>query len=422
MTLHRREFLKSTALLGAAAGACLGGCAAAKAGAPAAAAPRYDTSALGERIRAAGEKTGLAITSVETYTGGANLSFARVTADDGSEGWGQLSPFDADVSATILHRKIAPHVLGRDPADFEAIADRCIEANYKYPWSFVCRALCGVDTALWDLLARRAGKSVCALLGGAPRPIPVYGSSMSRTISPRDEGARMAALRDSAGFRAFKVRVGKVNGHDEDERPGRTEALIPEVRRAVGDGTGLLADGNSCYTPRRAIEVGRLLEAHGGIHFEEPCPYWELEWTAEVAAALAVPIAGGEQDNDLAQWRRMLALHAVDIAQPDVCYVGGLTRALRVAMLAADAGKLCVPHSANLSWVTVFTLHLAGVIPNAGPFVEFTIEDNAWTRNLYRPALAVENGCVAIPEGPGWGVTLDPAWLAAAARRESVRQ
>jgi len=113
-----------------------------------------------------------------------------------------------------------PHVLGADPADFDAISDRAIEANYKFPWSFVCRALAGVDTAIWDLLGKRAGKSVCALLGGTPRPIPVYGSSMSRTIQPADEGARLARLRDEKGFRAFKVRIGKVNGHDQDERPG----------------------------------------------------------------------------------------------------------------------------------------------------------------------------------------------------------
>jgi L-alanine-DL-glutamate epimerase-like enolase superfamily enzyme len=349
------------------------------------------------------------------------LSFVRIEADDGSEGWGQISTFDADLSATILHRKIAPHVLGADPADFDAISDRAIEANYKFPWSYVCRALAGVDTAIWDLLGKRAGKSVCALLGGAPRPVPVYGSSMSRTIRPADEGARLARLRDEKGFRAFKVRVGKVCGHDQDEWPGRTEELLPAVRKAVGDRVVLLADGNSCYTPRRAIEVGRIMEAQGYCHFEEPCPYWELEWTAEVAAALRMPVAGGEQDNDLAQWRRMIRMNAVDIVQPDLCYIGGLTRALRVAMAAHEAGKPCVPHSANLSWVTVFTLHMFGAIPNAGPHVEFTIEASPWAEGVYDPPLRVVDGKVAIPDGPGWGVKLRREWLEKTERKESAR-
>ena len=112
------------------------------------------------------------------------------------------------------------------------------------------------------------------------------------------------------------------------------EALIPAVRQALGDDVALLADGNSGFTPPRAIEVGRLLEENHFSHFEEPCPYWELAWTAEVAATLDIPVAGGEQDYDLKQWERMLAMQAVDICQPDICYFGGLTRALRVAKMA----------------------------------------------------------------------------------------
>ena len=96
------------------------------------------------------------------------------------------------------------------------------------------------------------------------------------------------------------------------------------MRRALGDGARLLVDANSCYTPERAIEVGRFLESGGVEHFEEPCPYWELEWTAEVAAALDLDVTGGEQDCSLHQWRRMIELRAVDVVQPDVCYVGGL--------------------------------------------------------------------------------------------------
>ena len=372
-----------------------------------------------EKPRVLGNKTGLKIQSLETFTGGTTLSVVRAGTDDGAEGYGQISTYDADVSATVFHRKIAPHALGKDPADLEAIVDRCIEANYKYPWSYVCRALSGLDTAIWDLLGKRQGKSVCALLGAKPRPIPVYGSSMSRSIKPADEAKRLVRLRDTKGFRAFKVRVGSVCGHDRDQWPGRTEELIPTIRKAVGGQLALLADGNSCYTPPKAIEVGRLMEEYDYCHFEEPCPYWELEWTAKVAAALKMPVAGGEQDNDLAQWRRMVHMRAVDIVQPDVCYVGGLTRALRVAAMAAEAGLPCVPHSANLAMVTVFTLHMFAAIPNAGAHVEFTIESNDWAKDLYDPSLEVRDGKVAVPDGPGWGVTINPAWLAKAQRQVS---
>lgn len=348
------------------------------------------------------------------------ICIVKVTADDGAEGFGQTAPFQADITAMVLHRQVARHALGADASDIAGLAQRCIEAEYKFPWSYVCRATCGIETALWDLHGKREGKPVCCFIGGKPKPIPVYGSSMRRDIQPQDEADRLARLRDERGFRAFKIRIGKVCGHDQDQWPGRTEAIIPAIRKALGDGVRLLADANSCYTPKRAIEVGRILEAHGYAHFEEPCPYWELEWTQEAAAALDIPVAGGEQDNDLAQWRRMVRMRAVDIAQPDVCYIGGLARALQVAQMAAEAKLPCVPHSANLSLVSVFTLHLLAAIPNAGPHMELSIEPAAWTRGLYAPALEVCDGAVAVPSGPGWGVDISPAWLAAAERAAST--
>jgi len=414
MKNNRRHFIKTVAAAGIAASSLTGSEAAVqKEHLP----PVIGGSA--SRLPVLSRKSGLKIKSIETFTQGTNLSIVRIRTDDGSEGYGQIAPFDADISATVLHRKIARAGLGQDPADIDAIVDRCVEENYKFPWSFVCRALAGFDTAVWDLLGKHEGKSVCELLGGKLRPMAVYGSSMSRTIKPEEEARRLAQFRDSQGFRAFKVRVGKVCGHDQDQWPGRTEALIPAVRKAVGDQVALKADGNSCYTPPKAILVGRMLEDHGFSHFEEPCPYWELEWTAQVADALKIPVAGGEQDNDLAQWQRMIRMRAVDIVQPDICYIGGITRALRVAAMAEKTKLKCVPHSANLSLVTVFTLHLMGALPNAGPHIEFTIENDPWTKDLYQPALEVRDGKVPIPAGPGWGVTLNPDWLAKAKREVS---
>jgi L-alanine-DL-glutamate epimerase-like enolase superfamily enzyme len=406
MATNRRTFLQ-TALGASLAPLAWAGSRTSRAAEPAAARPSI--ASTGSKIR-----------SIETFTNGA-LSIVRVRTDSGQEGYGQIAPFNADISATVLHRMVAPQVLGKDPAALDAISDHCVEANYKFPWSFVCRALAGVDTALWDIHGKTAGKSVCELLGGKPRPFPVYGSSMRRDIKPAEEAARLVRLRDLWGYRAFKIRIGKVCGHDEDEWPGRTQELVPAVRKAIGDKIALHVDGNSCYTPAKAIEVGKMLAANRVDHFEEPCPYWELEWTAQVAAALEVPVAGGEQDNDLAQWRRMMALHAVDIVQPDICYIGGLTRALRVADMAAKANLPCVPHSANLSLVTVFTLHLLGAIRNAGPFIEYSIEPTSWTDGLFEPALKVADGKVAIPSGPGWGVTISKDWLAKAERQISER-
>jgi L-alanine-DL-glutamate epimerase-like enolase superfamily enzyme len=204
---------------------------------------------------------------------------------------------------------------------------------------------------------------------------------MRRDIRPEEEAERFVRLREAGGYSAYKFRIGKECGHDEDEWPGRTEAIVPVIRNALGNDVALLVDANCGYTPKKAIEVGQMLEAHGICHFEEPCPYWDFEWTAEVTRALqrlSISVAGGEQDCNLSNWRRIINMHAFDIVQPDVCYVGGLTRALRVAAMAEAAGIPCVPHSANLSLVTVFSLHMMGAIENAGPYVEFSIEPSTY--------------------------------------------
>lgn len=417
MKIQRRQFLKGTAALAAFSGLPASGSAAAVTEAKAY--PYLGRTEDYAEFRII--EPGLILTKVESWTRG-SYGIVRVTTNDGREGYGQLSSFEPDITATVLHRQVARHVLGSDPAQIDALVDRVIDATMKFPWSYVCRALSGVDTALWDLYGKIQGKPVCALVGGKTDPFPVYGSSMRRDITPEDEAARLVRLRDELGFKAFKVRLGTPTGHDRDAAPGRTEKLIPAVRQAVGDSVQLLADGNSCFTPPQAIAVGRRMEANRYFWFEEPCPYWELEWTAEVAAALKMNVAGGEQDNDLAQWRRMIRMNAVDILQPDLCYVGGFTRAWRVAKMGQKAGKRVVPHSSHLALITLFSLHFMAAIPNAGPFVEFTIEgDGNKNEELYSPSLEVRDGKVKIPDGPGWGVKINPAWLEKASYLKSER-
>ncbi|SFL73738.1 L-alanine-DL-glutamate epimerase [Paenibacillus sp. 1_12] len=351
------------------------------------------------------------IESIETFTT-RNLSFVRVTSEDGLQGYGQIAPYHANISALVLHQQIAPHALGADCDEIEALSAACIREEHKFPGSYICRAVGGLDTALWDLKGKRLGKSVTELVGGKPRMVDVYGSSMKRDISPEAEAERIKRLQDTYGYGAFKIRIANNFGNDVDVYPGRTEQVVKAVREAIGDKTPLYVDANSGFTPRKAIETGRMLAQYGVCHFEEPCPYTELEWTKQVADALDIPVTGGEQDTDLAQFRRMIGMRAVDIVQPDICYVGGFSRAMEVAKIAESFGMTCTPHAANLSMLTIFTLHMVAAIPNAGTHMEYTIEQDAWTNNLFMEPLEVRDGKVQVPEGPGWGVTIRPEWLA----------
>ena len=162
-----------------------------------------------------------------------------------------------------------------------------------------------------------------------------------------------------------------------------------------------------------------MLEANGYEHFEEPCPYWELEQTAEVTRALSIDVAGGEQDWDIQQWKRIVAMRAVDIIQPDILYLGGMIRSMEVARMGHAAGLPCTPHAANLSLVTLFTMHLLRAVPNPGRYLEFSIEGDdyyPWQRDLFlNDPYKVTSGQVVVSDAPGWGAEINPEWLAKSA-------
>ena len=354
------------------------------------------------------------ITKIESFCN-EYIGFVRLTNEDGAQGWGQVSTYNSDITCQILHRQVAPWTLGEKTEDLDDLLDLVTEREHKFPGSYLRRAMGGFDTAIWDMKGKVAGQPVVKLLGGDPGSLRAYASSMKRDITPKDEAYRLCKLRDEFGFDAFKVRAGAEVGRDKDEWPGRTEEIIPTISTELGDRVDLLIDANSCYTVDRAIEIGKLLQDNGFSHFEEPCPYWELEQTKAVTDALEIDVTGGEQDCDIPTWRRMIEMGAVNIAQPDILYLGGINRTLRVVDLAKSAGIPITPHCANLSLVTLFTMHLLKAIPNAGKYLEFSIEGAdyyPWQQDLFlEDPYSVDDGKVTISDKPGWGIEIRSDWL-----------
>ena len=355
--------------------------------------------------------------SIETFTNEA-VGFVRVTMEDGAQGWGQVSTYNSDITCQVLHRQVAPWTLGQDTTDLDDLLDIVAEREHKFPGSYLRRAMAGLDTAIWDMRGKQQGKPVAELLGGSAGPIRAYASSMKRDITPAEEANRFKHLRDTQGFDAFKMRAGAEVGRNQDEWAGRTEEIIPTMRRELGDDVDLLIDANSCFTPERAIEVGHILQDNGFCHYEEPCPYWELEQTKQVTDRLDIDVTGGEQDCDLPTWKRMIDMRAVDIVQPDILYIGGISRTLRVVEMAMKANLPVTPHCANWSLVTLFTMHLLRAIPNAGKYLEFSMEGAdyyPWQQDLYvNFPYDIESGQARVTEAPGWGVEINPEWLAKA--------
>lgn len=347
------------------------------------------------------------ITSIETFSG--PTCIVRVRTDDGQEGYGQTAHSQGDLTAEVLHTLIARNYLGKDPIHVRKLADDCVRNEYKILGSLLMRALAGVDTALWDLLGKSAGRPVYDLLGGKHRDtIAVYGSAMKRDNSAEEEVERVAAAVAEFGFGGVKVKIGERNGRDgEDFHRGRGTTLIRNLREVLGDDIDLSADGNGAYSVGQAVRVGRLLEEYGYFHFEEPTAFWEHDNTKAVRDALDIPVAAGEQEFSVETMRRLIQDRFVDIIQPDVCYIGGISRAVKVAELADLAGIPCVPHSSSRSLTAIFTAHYVTAMPACSGRHEWAIE-NVDHMKFYEPFPVAVNGEVTLPDTPGWGVEIDP--------------
>ena len=354
------------------------------------------------------------IKKLETFTK-PFVSFVKTTLEDGSVGFGQMSTYHADITAQIFHKQVAPWILNKSWEDFDDIENLVLEKEHKFPGSYLLRAIAGLDTSLWDLKGKILNKPVTALIGGMTGDLKVYGSSMKRDISANDEADRFKRLYQEKGIDAFKFRIGAECGRGFDEWEGRTEDIVLTINKSLDKSIIKLVDANSCYSADQAIEIGKLLEDNDVSHFEEPCPYWEPEQTKKVTDALSIDVTGGEQDCDLRIWRDMVDRKIVNIFQPDVMYLGGLTRTLQVAKIIERGGYTCTPHAANLSLVTMCTMHLLKAIPNAGPYLELSIEGEdyyPWQQELFldKP-FEVKNGSVSISDKPGWGVEINPHWI-----------
>ncbi|MBN1937334.1 MAG: mandelate racemase/muconate lactonizing enzyme family protein [Anaerolineae bacterium] len=336
--------------------------------------------------------------------------FIRTRSADGAEGIA-INRDRMHYLWPIAKQLVAPYFIGHDARDLEALVDGVYvhQSNYKLAGIAFWYCVAAVELSIWDLLGKIAGKSVGALLGGVRRSeIPIYLSSLRRDTTPEQEVGWVTPRLVETGATAIKLKIGGRMSGNADAAPGRSEALIELARQTWGDGITLYADANGSYDARRAIEVGRILQAHGFGFFEEPCPFDEYEQTKQVADALSMPVAGGEQDTSVARFRWLIDNRGVDVIQPDLIYNGGFIRTLRVAKMAAAAGMSFTPHCPRNDPNLAYMLHLASVIPNAGPHHEFSTpkpKSQWWAA----PSFEAHNGVVQVPTGPGLGVEYDPA-------------
>ena len=352
------------------------------------------------------------IASVELLRAG-RVYLVRTRSTDGVEAITVPNPARMALMYPLFLKQIVPVFIGKDARDLERLLWDVYrhDSNYKLQGLALWVCVAAIEMALLELLGQTAQRPLADFFGGTVRrDIPIYVASGNRGNQPEAELAHLQKLVADSGARALKFRLGGRMSRNADSLPGRTEALIPKVREVFGDGFTLYADANSSYDAREGTRVGRLLEAHGYSFYEEPCEFDDLWSTKDVADALSIPVAGGEQEFSLHRWRWMIANRAVDIVQPDLHYGGGLIRATKVARMAAAAGLKVVPHMSGGGLGYLDVVQFASFTPNSGEFMEF--KGNAdLPVTCATSSLKCERGVVRCPEGPGFGVTIDPDFV-----------
>ena len=412
MDLPRRRFLHAALGAGALAASPRRGGAAESARE---AEERLDRAAEAPVLDVGGLSSPATIASMHLLRNGRNF-LVRVRTTDGAEGLAVPNAMHLIHTYPIFVNRVAPFFVGKDARTLEALLWELYrhQDNYKYQGLPLWVCVAAAEFAVLDLLGKLSGQAIGDLLGGVRRrEIAVYRASGNRGNTPEEEVAYLQGLVAETGARALKFRVGGRMSKNADSRPGRTERLIPLVRAAFGPEMTIYADSNSSYDVPKAIEVGRLMEAHGYGFFEEPCRFDDLEGTKAVADALRIPVAGGEQESSEFGFRWMIAHRAVDVVQPDLHYYGGFIRSLRVARMAHAAGLACTPHMSGSGLGYLDAAHFVSCLPNPTPFTEFK-GDADIPVHCATSSLKCERGTVRIPSGPGFGIEVDPAFVRAA--------
>ena len=333
----------------------------------------------------------------------------RVRTDAGLTGIGA-----AQGSPQLVRERVGPRLVGQDPFAIERLFR--VVVNWGGGAAAVPVA-CGIEMALWDLVGKAAGLPLYKLWGVCADRVRAYASLVEvRTPERRAEDAlRLLDL----GYRAIKLRLHAPTLRED-------VAQVEAVRRAVGDRMEIMVDANQAQEPgtpggeddlvwgyERALATCRALAPLGVAWVEEPLGRFAFDDLRRLAAASDVPIAGGENNVGLHEFRWLIDRDCYDVVQPDAAVSAGLGGLRKLAGYAELRHKPLVPHHGGSGLGVAAHLHLSASCPNS-PYVELLQEPPALPVEAFQgliaePLVPDADGNVRLPDQPGLGVELNPA-------------
>lgn len=337
----------------------------------------------------------------------------RVRSKDGAEGIAVGNSLQLKSLYPIFVNRISPFFIGKDACNLEELLDQVYVygSNYKLQSVALWVPQATLEFAILDMMGRIAGKSIGELIGSIHhKEISVYQANSERDITPEETIWQLKEQLALSQAKAIKFKVGGRMSHPEYPAK-RSEKLIPLVRKTFGDEMAISADSNGSYDVEEAIKIGKIMQEYNYAFYEEPVPFDWYDETRQVAKALKIPVAGGEQEPSLRNFRWLIANNALGVVQQDMFYFGGMVRSMKVARMAEVTGKVCTPHITGDGFGYVYMMHFISAVPNAGPYHEFKDLSKDLPFECKTSSLNTKNGVVKIPSGPGLGVDIDPDYI-----------
>lgn len=319
-----------------------------------------------------------------------------VTDSSGEQGTGWTFTSDyggAEAIRALLDVVLLGQLIGREADEVEVLNDELFHRTHRLGHGIASMAIAAIDIALWDLRSRMRGISVATMMGKRRDRVPAYGSGKASPSLSIDDLVEASAGYITEGFDAVKIRVGR--------DPDRDVERVRAVRDAIGPAPRILCDANERLSLPAALWLGKQLGDLDIYWFEEPVLSQDIEGYKRLRSQLPMAIASGEHFHSRRDFAPFVMAGALDVLQPDMCFVGGFTEALRIGEMADTFGLAVAPH-----FMTVLHIHLAAALPRAT-----YVENYPFMDDLIEHGLIVEDGHILVPDRPGHGVTFTKSAL-----------
>jgi len=350
-----------------------------------------------------------------THAGLRNYLFLRLTTDTGLTGVGEASlEWQERAVQCLLQDWVEERILGTDPFDVEQIVTGMIRDQYQ-GGPTILTAISGVEIAMWDVIGKACGQPVYKLLGGRARErLMAYANGWyGAAVTPHDYADKARAVVDR-GYRALKFDpFGTAWKTMSEEAMAAAEAIVAEVREAVGDQVELMIEVHGRLSVECAVEMGRTLEPYRPAWYEEPVSPWSLDLLHEVKQQLSIPIAAGERLYQLEEFARLASLRACDIVQLDLAHCGGLSVGKKIAAMMQPVDLHLAPHCSIGPVALCAAVHFGWSTPHVIYQENFGDFDVVWRRDFVCGWNPVEADEYSLPTKPGLGIELNEAVITA---------